>query len=100
MLRPISGRPSCTRMRSEPFAPRPPDSWPALMDRRTVAAFLGMSPRSAVRLLTREGVEPVRLGLRLRRWRRADLEGMAARLATAGDRVADETEAALARVAR
>ena len=51
-----------------------PGRWPALMDRATAAAYLKMSPRSAERLLLRNDVRPLPLGLRLRRWRKADID--------------------------
>ncbi len=50
------------------------------MDARTAAAYLQMSRRSLARLLAREGVRPLALGLRLRRWRRADLDDLLRRL--------------------
>lgn len=57
-----------------------PHAWPILMNLRTIADFLQLSPTSVRRLLAREQVLPVRLGLRVRRWRRSDLEALAERL--------------------
>lgn len=58
--------------------------WPALMDEGTAAAYLALGRASLRRLLAREGVAPVRLGLRLRRWRRSDLDQLLERLPVLG----------------
>jgi hypothetical protein len=75
------------------------------MDRRTAGAYLGMSPRSAERLLLSQGACPLRLGLRLRRWRKADIDDLLLRIpevrlraSPSGD--AELVEAGLAAVAR
>jgi predicted DNA-binding transcriptional regulator AlpA len=74
---------------------------------KTAAAYLGLSAPSARRLLRREAVLPIRLGLRLVRWRRADLDALVARLparrrdgAAAGAEIADAADAADAALAR
>jgi hypothetical protein len=58
--------------------------WPALMDLDTAGAYLRLAPGRLVSLLRRENVAPVDLGLRLRRWRRADLDELIARLPSVG----------------
>jgi hypothetical protein len=55
-------------------------AWPALMDQRTAAAYLGVGVGTLRVLLRRLGVEPLTLGLRLRRWRRSDLDAVIAQL--------------------
>jgi hypothetical protein len=82
--------------------------WPALMDEKTAAAYLGLGAASARAWLRRAGVRPVELGLRARRWRRSDvdaaLEGLPARDGTSvRDSCAtqrDGVDSALAAVAR
>lgn len=75
--------------------------WPVLMDVRTSAAYLGLSTRALRRLLASEGLDPILLGPRTRRWRRADLEALAERLGKASFAPrAAAAEAALANVAR
>jgi len=54
--------------------------WPALMDLQTAADYLALAPGSLVGLLRREGIFPVELGARLRRWRRSDLDIVVERL--------------------
>jgi hypothetical protein len=53
------------------------------MDLATAAAYLQLSAASARRLFRRERLEPIGLGLRCRRWRRADLDELLARLGRA-----------------
>lgn len=55
-------------------------TWPALMDETTAAAYFGVSLATLRRLLRRLGVEPLSLGVKLRRWRRSDLDEVIARL--------------------
>lgn len=75
--------------------------WPVLMDARTSAAYLGLSPRALRRLLGREGLDPIVLGPRTRRWRRSDLDLLAERLGAASFAPrAAAGEAALEAVAR
>lgn len=73
--------------------------WPALMDDRTAAAYLRLGRGSLRSLLAREGVSPVPLGLRLRRWRRTDLDALLARLPQAAD-ARDPAGLALAAIER
>jgi hypothetical protein len=54
--------------------------WPALMDERTAAEYLGLSIGSLRLLLRRLRIEPLPLGLRVKRWRRADIDEVIARL--------------------
>lgn len=59
------------------YAPR---DWPALMDLQTASDYLALAPGSLAGFLSRQGVEPVALGARLRRWRRCDLDAVVDRL--------------------
>lgn len=70
-------------MAAEAPPPRPPAPWPALMDLATAASYLQLSPASTNRLFRREGLQPLGLGLRRRRWRRGDLDDLLARLGRA-----------------
>ena len=54
--------------------------WPALMDLSTAGDYLAIAPGSLLSLLRREHVSPVDLGLKLRRWRRRDLDDLVERL--------------------
>lgn len=54
--------------------------WPALMDLTTAGDYLALAPSSLLGLLRREHVSPVDLGLKLRRWRRKDLDDLVERL--------------------
>ena len=54
--------------------------WPALMDLTTAGDYLAIAPGSLLSLLRREHVSPVDLGLKLRRWRRRDLDDLVERL--------------------
>lgn len=54
--------------------------WPALMDLTTAGDYLALAPGSLLGLLRREHVSPVDLGLKLRRWRRKDLDELVERL--------------------
>ena len=81
--------------------------WPALMDLATAGDYLALAPSSLLGLLRREHVSPVDLGLKLRRWRRKDLDQLVERLPLTwvqdarrdpDDRV--RTDAALAAVER
>ena len=54
--------------------------WPALMDLTTAGDYLALAPGSLLSLLRREHVSPVDLGLKLRRWRRRDLDDLVERL--------------------
>lgn len=81
--------------------------WPALMDLTTAGDYLALAPNSLLGLLRREHVSPVDLGLKLRRWRRKDLDDLVERLPLTWVRDArqdpDErtrTDAALAAVER
>jgi hypothetical protein len=74
------------------------------MDISTAAAYLRLGRRSLLRLLARENVQPLQLGLRLRRWRRADLDHLLERLprspGAADGPAGDDPLAALEAVAR
>lgn len=79
--------------------------WPALMDLSTAGDYLAIAPGSLLSLLRREHVSPVDLGLKLRRWRRRDLDDLVERLpmtwvqgARGDPDVRRQTEAALAAV--
>jgi hypothetical protein len=48
-----------------------PDAWPILLGREQLSAFLAISPDTVARICP---VAPVDLGVRLLRWRRADIE--------------------------
>ena len=52
--------------------------WPALMDLTTAGDYLALAPNSLLELLRREHISPVDLGLKLRRWRRKDLDSLEA----------------------
>lgn len=54
--------------------------WPALMDLGTAGDYLAIAPGSLLALLRREHVSPVDLGIKLRRWRRRDLDDLVERL--------------------
>lgn len=58
--------------------------WPELMDARMAAAYMGVGVRSLRLLLRRFGVAPLELGVRLRRWRRSDLDALIAALPLSG----------------
>lgn len=68
-----------------------PEAWPALLTREQVCAYLGMSPES---FATACAVAPVVLGVKLLRWRRADIDdwvaGLPSRLRRSSDRESDE----------
>jgi excisionase family DNA binding protein len=70
------------------------------MDEATAAAYLQLSRRSLRRLLARERLGPLQLGLRLRRWRRTDLDALLERLPLLGSAGDQAAEAALAAVDR
>jgi hypothetical protein len=79
--------------------------WPALMDLTTAGDYLALAPGSLLGLLRREHVSPVDLGLKVRRWRRRDLDDLVERLPMTwvqdarGNRESrQQTEAALAAV--
>lgn len=81
--------------------------WPTLMDLATAGDYLALAPGSLLSLLKRERVAPVALGVKLRRWRRRDLDDLVERLPMTwvqdARRDADEhqaVEAALAAVER
>lgn len=81
--------------------------WPALMDLTTAGDYLALAPGSLLSLLRRERVAPVDLGVKLRRWRRSDLDELVERLpmtwvqdARRDPQERQVTEAALAAVER
>jgi hypothetical protein len=56
---------------SKEIAANVPDAWPILLGREQLGAFLAISPDTVARICP---VAPVELGVRLLRWRRADIE--------------------------
>ena len=82
--------------------------WPALMDLGTAGAYLTLAPGSLLSLLRREHISPVKVGARLKRWRRQDLDALVERLPRSPTSAPDgppqdpedEVDVALARVDR
>lgn len=74
--------------------PDPRRDWPALMDLRTAGEYLALRPSTVVRFLERQAVPAVDLGVRLRRWRKRDLDVLIARLPPygAGDHAPSQEE--------
>lgn len=60
-------------------------NWPALMDEETAAAYLGVGAVSFRAIAGKAGARPVELGLRLLRWRKADLDRLVEGLPLKGE---------------